>query len=82
MSDDLSMLDLEKCRWHAVTLRTEAAPNAQTSAPDTQTSASDTPTSASDTQTSAPYAEAGENSAPRDGDCKEPVTGNNLPLTA
>ncbi|XP_039745286.1 kelch domain-containing protein 4 [Pararge aegeria] len=33
MSDDLSMLDLEKCRWHAVTLRSEqTAPSAQTSA--------------------------------------------------
>lgn len=82
MSDDLSMLDLEKCRWHAVTLRTEAAPNAQTSASDTQTSAPDTQTSAPDTQSSAPDAEAEENSAPRDGDSKEPVTGNNLLIMA
>ncbi|XP_023934330.2 kelch domain-containing protein 4 [Bicyclus anynana] len=42
MSDELSMLDLDKCRWHAVTLRTETAPasldNAQPAAQETEIS--------------------------------------------
>ncbi|XP_045760726.1 kelch domain-containing protein 4 [Maniola jurtina] len=50
MSDDLSMVDLDKCRWHAVTLRSEqSAPAAQTSAPTAEDSAPTAESASEDT---------------------------------